>query len=152
MGIFRWPAFYWGSKARELEKFAKERENIPKFEPPKRISKLWSMLEGMGETKIARYNNLIRSSELLRETLGSPGWSEILDCRNYYIRQYDAVTKNPLIDDRDRFKAACEYASIMGFFAEIANRIKKGTEAKDQLKLHTEQLRKKRSGLAYDKF
>ena len=123
-----------GSKLKELSQFRKERE----LEAPKQRSKLrrpfrlWSVSVPEGED-VDRLRALVSSARKLEALVQSEGWSEILECKMFYQANADSKAKSPLVSDKDRFQAACEFSTLEGFFQEVSRRIRKGKEAEEEL-------------------
>lgn len=129
--MVRWP--FSNRKAEELAEFQKERSlEAPKLEKPKRPFRLWSVSVPPGED-VARLQSLVSSARKLESLVKAEGWGEIISCKMFYEANADAMTKSPLVSDRERFRAACEYQTLEGFFQEIGRRIRKGKEAEAEL-------------------
>ena len=119
-----------------LLRFSQEREGVEPQEVVKRgrkrFSRPWSMFR-VQEEDIERLKSLASSATRLENLQSTEGWNDIVDAKLYYQSLHDNVTKNPNLDEKVRFRAACEWATLDGFFREISNRIRRGREAREKL-------------------
>lgn len=113
---------------RDLLSFQKERENVPGYTSPSKVRKPWSF-GTLQDQEIKRLEYLSDSGTRLEELKRSNGWADLLECRNFYLRQADLKTKDISCSHDERRDAAVNYHAILGLFSEIEQRIKRGREA-----------------------
>lgn len=92
----------------------------------------WAFL-GMDTSKRSRLAEAATSGRRLQALMDHPGWADVLEAKAYYQALADRQTKTPSLPEAQRFKAACEWASIEGFFQELAMRVRRGKEADTQM-------------------
>jgi len=62
-----------------------------------------------------------------------PGWTDLLEAKQYYQSLADWKTKTPTLTEKERFQAAVEWATLEGFFKEVYGRMRRGREAEGKL-------------------
>ena len=128
MGFFR------RKKTLDLLSFERERQFAPEPEKTVKVKDSWSSASSEMDEPQKRLARLIRSSELLKDLSRHAGWAEVLEARNFWLRVSDSQIKNLSLDERMRLVALCDWHAIQGFFAELDRRIKKGEEAREEMK------------------
>ena len=94
--------------------------------------RFWSAA-GLKASDVTLLQELSSSSRRLKELLEHPGWKDVLEAKAFYQARADWQSKSLTVDDRGRFQAAVEWASVEGFFKELYRRIRSGEEADKKL-------------------
>ena len=117
----------------DLLKFWGERVVDRDAPKPKLAKTHWSMFRA-NEDDLKKLTDLIASGRRLDDLMKHPGWQDILGAKSYYLRSYDAQTKQVAGSHENRLIAAATWSGLEGFFKELSLRIKAGHDAEQQLK------------------
>ena len=120
-------------RRRQLVKFSQERSQPERCPKPKLTEKFWSGVGDDTEDE-KRLKMLSASARRLEDLMSQPGWTDLLECRNFYLSLHTANALQIETEDHERFRAACLRAGNNEVFAELNLRITRGRQAANQLR------------------
>ena len=127
-----WPWAKTVQAVNTLATFWRTRQGFTPVERSKRPRLRWSMA-GVKEEHLERLSELAASARRLAELMNHAGWKDMLEAKIYYQALYDHKTKNPDLSEQARFRSACEWAALEGFFIELSARVRRGQDAEKKL-------------------
>ena len=115
---------------KELAAFRKARGGFVPVKPSgvKKLRRTWSMA-GVQASDLSLLQELVSSGERMDSLTNHPGWTDLLEAKQYYQALSDRKTKTPALSEQERFQAAVEWATLEGFFREVYARIHRGRSA-----------------------
>lgn len=117
---------------KDLAGFQADRETSPP-EPNTESKNAWGWFR-QNPDDLKRLGLLVKHATALKNLKDSPDWQEILSIRAFMQETSTQIARNPNTDDKRRFQASVEWATLEVFFKEIELRVRRGREAEDKLR------------------
>ena len=93
----------------------------------------WATAEA-DKPKVDQLRAIASEGERLEELTKQPGWEVVLRAKAYWQATDARMALDPAQSETVRLRSACNWAALEGFFRDIEVRIRRGRDAREQLK------------------